>query len=96
MQYRRALELAPNDADVHTGYGVLLAGRQQLDEAVAEFQRALAVNPLHYEARFDLARVLEQQGKTGAARIEYERVAAAEEAGPVRQAARQRLAAKGR
>jgi arylsulfatase A-like enzyme/tetratricopeptide (TPR) repeat protein len=92
-QYRRALELAAADADVHTGHGVLLARRQRLDDAVREFSRALEINPMHDEARFDLARALEQQGKIEAARTEYERVAASEQEGPIRSAARQRLSA---
>jgi arylsulfatase A-like enzyme/tetratricopeptide (TPR) repeat protein len=92
-QYRRALALAPADADVHTGFGVLLAERKRLEDAVGEFSRALEIDPLHDEARFDLARVLEQQGKTDAARTEYERVAASEREGPIRSAARRRLAA---
>jgi choline-sulfatase len=92
-QYRRALALAPADADVHTGYGVLLAQRERLDDAVGEFNRAIGIDPLHDEARFDLARTLERQGRTDAARTEYERVAASEQEGPIRAAARQRLAA---
>ena len=95
-QYRRALELAPADADVHTGFGVLLAQQQKLEAAVGEFNRALEIDPLHDEARFDLARALEQQGRADAARTEYERVAASERAGPIRTAARQRLAALSR
>ena len=92
-EYRRALELDPANADVHTGYGVLLARQQRYDEAIREFRAALGIDPLHDEARFDLAKTLEQQGKSGEARAEYERVAASEQAGPVRSAARERLAA---
>jgi choline-sulfatase len=93
VQYRRALELAPGDADVHTGFGVLLARTGRPDEAVKEFTKALEIAPLHDEARFDLARTLEQQGKLDVARIEYGKVAASEQGGPIRTAARQRLAA---
>jgi choline-sulfatase len=92
-EYRRAIELDAANADVHTGFGVLLAQQGRQDDAVREFRSALASDPLHDEARFDLGRALEQQGKSAEARAEYERVAASEQAGPVRSAARERLAA---
>ena len=93
VHYRRALELSPETADVHTGYGVLLARRGRFEDAVAALKRALAIDPLNDEARFDLARVLEEQGNIGAARAEYERVSAAEQPSEVRSAARKRLQA---
>ena len=46
-EFKRALELSPGDADVHFAYSVTYLnplGRQ--DEALAEIQRALALDPL--------------------------------------------------
>lgn len=46
-EFKRALELSPGDADVHFAYSVTyLTPRGQLDEALHEIQRALALDPL--------------------------------------------------
>jgi TolB-like protein/tetratricopeptide (TPR) repeat protein len=46
-EFKRALELSPGDADVHFAYGVTyLTPLGRLDEALAEIQRALALDPL--------------------------------------------------
>ena len=70
---------------------MLLAERRRLDDAVREFGRALEIDPERDEARFDLAKTLEQQGKRAEAQREYEKVAVSEQAGPIRSAARERL-----
>jgi tetratricopeptide (TPR) repeat protein len=46
--------------------------QEKLDEAVAEYRRALAVKPDFFEARFDLAQVLDKQGKHEEAVEEYQ------------------------
>jgi serine/threonine-protein kinase len=46
-EFRRALELAPQDASVTAGYAVLLARLGRLDEAAALGQRAIALEPLN-------------------------------------------------
>lgn len=46
-EFKRALELSPGDADVHFAYSVTyLTPLGRLDEALAEIQRALALDPL--------------------------------------------------
>jgi tetratricopeptide (TPR) repeat protein len=46
-EFKRALELSPGDADAHFAYSVAyLAPLGRLDEALAEIQRALALDPL--------------------------------------------------
>ena len=57
-EFRRALELAPQDASVITNFAVLLSRLGRLDEAVALGQRAIALEPLrgasHETSRLDL------------------------------------------
>jgi len=46
-EFERALQLSPGDADAHFAYSVTyLTPRGRLDEALAEIQRALALDPL--------------------------------------------------
>ena len=46
-EFKRALELSPGDADVHFAYSVTyLSPLGRLDEALAEIQRAVALDPL--------------------------------------------------
>jgi serine/threonine protein kinase/tetratricopeptide (TPR) repeat protein len=44
--FKRAIELNPNYGPAHQWYGVSLAGRGRLDEAIAEAKRAQEVDPL--------------------------------------------------
>ena len=45
-EYKRAIELSPNNADAHWLYGLFLASRRRLDEAVGEGRRAIEIDPL--------------------------------------------------
>ena len=56
--YRRALQLAPDDADVLSSLGSALASSGQVDEAIVRYRRALVLNPDHPAALVDLAWIL--------------------------------------
>ena len=45
-EYRRTLELAPNNANAHYFRGLLLVPLNHLDEALTEYQTALSLDPL--------------------------------------------------
>jgi serine/threonine-protein kinase len=45
-EFKRAIELNPNDADAHHGYAHLLMALGRVDEAMAETKRALEISPL--------------------------------------------------
>jgi TolB-like protein/DNA-binding winged helix-turn-helix (wHTH) protein len=45
-EYRRAIELNPNDSMIHTGYSHYLLVRKRFDEALEENRRALDLAPL--------------------------------------------------
>jgi serine/threonine-protein kinase len=46
QEFRRALELRPNYADAYFSYSRFLASRGRLDEAIAQLDRAVALDPL--------------------------------------------------
>jgi TolB-like protein/Tfp pilus assembly protein PilF len=54
-EYRRALELAPQNAAVTSNLAALLSELGQLDEGVALGQRAIALEPLRSQSHFNLA-----------------------------------------
>ncbi|MEJ6012028.1 hypothetical protein [Novosphingobium aquae] len=64
--YKRALELLPNSALVHSGYGEALAGIAKgtvTPEARAEFEKALAIDPAEPRAKYFLALWQAQNGQ---------------------------------
>jgi serine/threonine-protein kinase len=46
QEFRRALELRPNDADAYFSYSRFLASRHRIDEAIAQLGRAVELDPL--------------------------------------------------
>jgi serine/threonine-protein kinase len=46
VDFRRALELRPNSADVRQWYALFLSRQDRYDEALAEVERAVALDPL--------------------------------------------------
>ncbi|MHC5009422.1 MAG: HEAT repeat domain-containing protein [Planctomycetota bacterium] len=61
--YRRALALAPEDAQLHNDVGILLEGLGRLDEAEAAYRRAARLAPEDDVARANLADVLAARGR---------------------------------
>jgi tetratricopeptide (TPR) repeat protein len=61
---RKVLAIDANDADAHYFVGSLDLSLGNFDEAIAEFETALKLNPLHCSAQFGLARALQRSGKT--------------------------------
>jgi TolB-like protein/DNA-binding winged helix-turn-helix (wHTH) protein/Tfp pilus assembly protein PilF len=56
-EYRIALKLNPNCADCHSQYGVLLGGLGRNDEAIAQTNRAIELDPLSSSYRDWLAAI---------------------------------------
>lgn len=54
--YEQALAASPEDADVHTNYGYLIEcqARNQLRQAVAHYEWAIALNPMGTKAHYHL------------------------------------------
>ncbi len=61
--FRRGLELAPDDAELHNALGWTLFQSGRPAEAVAEYQRALAAEPRHAKAHNNLALALVELGR---------------------------------
>jgi len=62
-EFRRAIELNPNNADAHRVYGDLLIVRQQYERALAEKKRAEELDPLSVPASWDVARAYFYAGR---------------------------------
>ena len=54
-EFRRALELRPNYADAYFSYGRFLASRRRIDEAIAQVERAVELDPLSLELQANRA-----------------------------------------
>ena len=65
--FRHVTELSP-EADAHYFIGYLQTQLQRYDEAIAEFQKALAAFPYHASAEFGIARAYQRKGDTDSAR----------------------------
>jgi tetratricopeptide (TPR) repeat protein len=53
-EWKRALEISPNDAKAHNNLGRALAGKGEFAEAVQHWQQAVAINPSYAEAHNNL------------------------------------------
>ncbi|MBX3024294.1 tetratricopeptide repeat protein [bacterium] len=61
--YRRGLEIAPDNVELHNALGWTLFQDGRTPEAVAEYRRALALNPGHAKAHNNLALALVELGE---------------------------------
>jgi tetratricopeptide (TPR) repeat protein len=72
-EWKKALELSPEDFGGNLNLGISLAATGKLDEAILHFQRAAAANPEAAEAYTNLGLVLAEQGKLDQAISQYRR-----------------------
>jgi TolB-like protein/Tfp pilus assembly protein PilF/tRNA A-37 threonylcarbamoyl transferase component Bud32 len=56
-EFRRALELNPNDSTAHNWYGLFLSSLGRADEAILQLQRAVELDPLNLKNNDNLALV---------------------------------------
>jgi len=54
-EFRRAIELDPNNGTAHQWYGLLLSALGRQDEALAQFRRAIEIDPLNLLFHINLA-----------------------------------------
>jgi tetratricopeptide (TPR) repeat protein len=71
--FRAAARLAPDMVDGHLDLAAALARRGDLEDAVAAYRLALAVDPSHAAVRSGLAETLRRAGRCVEAREELER-----------------------
>jgi Tfp pilus assembly protein PilF len=65
--FRHVTELVP-EADGHYFVGYMLSQQQKYDEAIVEFDKALAAFPFHASAEFGIARAYQRKGDLKSAR----------------------------
>jgi serine/threonine-protein kinase len=71
--FRRAIELSPQDASAQSWYGDFLADMRRFDEARAQYQRSLEANPRWLEPAIFSANVLTFMGQPALAILEQRR-----------------------
>jgi tetratricopeptide (TPR) repeat protein len=69
--YQRALQLDPDNAEVHKNLGNALLQNGQADEAIAQYRSAVEIKPDYAEARYNLAVALGLEGKLDEAIEQY-------------------------
>ena len=70
--FQHVTQLLP-DADPHYFLGYLYTQLQRYDEAIAEFQKAIAAFPYHASSEFGIARAYQRKGDSDAARLHLAR-----------------------
>jgi serine/threonine protein kinase/Tfp pilus assembly protein PilF len=62
-EFRRAIDLNPNDAEAHRYYGDFLIARGEFDRAIAEKKKAEQLDPLSVPASWDVGRAFFYAGR---------------------------------
>ncbi len=70
--FKEAIEKNPKDAELMTRYGNFLFDQERFKEAVAEYEKVLAINPKNPDVRTDMATALWNLGESDRAMTEYE------------------------
>ncbi|MDD2914129.1 MAG: tetratricopeptide repeat protein [Gallionella sp.] len=70
---RRAVELNPNDAEVHNNLGVMLQSQGQIEAALKSLRRALELKPDYANAHNSLGSILDDLEQFDAAQSSYRR-----------------------
>ncbi len=68
---KRAVQLAPHDAEAHSNLGNTLQELDRLDEAEASYTQAIALKPNYAEARSNLGYTLHELGRLDEAEASY-------------------------
>ena len=72
-EWKKALEMDPNDAKAHINLGTALAETGQPDAAIVHLQKAIDLNPVNANAYSAMASLLVRTGKPGDAVAYYEK-----------------------
>ncbi|WP_333299216.1 AMP-binding protein [Microcoleus sp. AT13-A6] len=71
--YHQALEVKPDDAQIHLQLGNALVRQNHFDDAIASYQTALQFHPDNFEIHLELGKVLEKEKKWDEAIASYRR-----------------------
>ena len=72
-EFRRAIELVPNDADAHQFFAEHLGSRRRFDEAIAEARRGVELDPLSLQGNRILSVMLFYAGRLAEAEAQIRR-----------------------
>jgi eukaryotic-like serine/threonine-protein kinase len=72
-EYRRALELDPNNSNARHWYAQFLDRMVRLDEAIAQYQHALGLDPLNLSLNMNLAGIYEDKSQYDQALDQYKK-----------------------
>ena len=67
------LRVSPHSEVAHLGIGWVYFQEGQVDEAIEEFKKGIAINPHHVEAYYNLGSALAQKGQEDEAIIQYQK-----------------------
>ena len=67
----QSLALAPNQADWHSNYAIVLQSHGRFDDAIGEYERAISIDPGHANAHSNLGVLLSVTGRTEEAEAAY-------------------------
>ncbi len=70
-EFRRAIELGPNEPESHNNFGIYLRTLGRFDEAEAEMRRAAELDPLARHYMYQLGRVLACAGRPADAAAQF-------------------------
>jgi Tfp pilus assembly protein PilF len=65
QRYERARDLAPKNDQIFYLLGILQSTRGNSKEAIADWRKAIAINPQNYRAAYQLAQEVEREGGPG-------------------------------
>src|SRR5271156_3965558 len=65
QRYERARDLAPKNDQIYYLLGILQSTRGNSKEAIADWRKAVAINPQNYRAAYQLAQEVEREGGPG-------------------------------
>ncbi len=72
-EYRRALELDPNNSNARHWYGLFLDRTGRFDDAIAQYKHALSLDPLNLTLNMNLAGIYGGQGEYDRALEEFKK-----------------------
>jgi len=72
--FRKYIELIPNDPNPYDSYAELLLKMGRFDEAITQYNKALAIEPTFINSHFGIAAALAYQGKPAEAQAELKKM----------------------
>ena len=67
------MKIQPNEPDAHIVLGNALMAKQDVDRAIAQYEKALTLRPEDPNAHYNLGVALQEKGQTERAAREYEK-----------------------